>query len=124
MKWMGCLALSMVTLACAPVSTKNETSPDGGGGGDAGTPPGEDGGPIANGPVRAACPIDKPQKVYGFALNAKSTLDVEETWTPDNVYLVFGPFHLEKKLTIKAGTVVCFDYGPPGADGSAEPPPG
>src|SRR5205814_625064 len=39
-------------------------------------------------------------------------------------YLVFGPFHVKSTLTIQAGTVVCMEYGPPGADGSAEPPPG
>jgi hypothetical protein len=75
--------------------------------------------------VRFTCPIDKPQKVYGYALNAKSVLDADETWTPDNVYLVFGPFHTGAHvLTIQPGTVVCFDYGPPGTEGNPEPPPG
>lgn len=73
---------------------------------------------------RYKCPLDKPQKVYGHALNASARLEVDETWTPNNVYLVIGPFHVMKKLTLQAGTVVCFDYGPAGADGSAEPPPG
>ncbi|MBI3813260.1 MAG: hypothetical protein HY279_02165 [Nitrospinae bacterium] len=73
---------------------------------------------------RYKCPIDKPQKVYGHAINASAVLDKDETWTPDNVYIVFGPFHVKKSLTIKAGTVVCFDYGPPGADGHPSPPAG
>ncbi|MFO0633495.1 MAG: hypothetical protein U0168_11655 [Nannocystaceae bacterium] len=84
--------------------------------GDTGDPP--------SGGVRHGCPIDKPQKVYGWALDAKAVLDSDETWTPDNVYLVFGPLSVPTNLTIEAGTVVCFDYGPPGADGSGEPPPG
>ena len=74
---------------------------------------------------RFTCPIDKPQKVYGWALNAPSTLEQDETWTKDNVYLVFGPFHTgPHTLTIEPGTVVCIDYGPPGVEGNAEPPPG
>ncbi|MBI3600981.1 MAG: hypothetical protein HY097_10135 [Nitrospinae bacterium] len=73
---------------------------------------------------RYKCPIDKPQKVYGHAINASAVLDKDETWTPDNVYIIFGPFHVKKSLTIKAGTVVCFDYGPPGADGHPSPPAG
>lgn len=76
------------------------------------------------GGTRYPCPLDKPQKIYGHAINASVVLEKDETWTPDHVYLVFGPFHVKKTLTIQAGTVVCVQYGPPGADGSAEPPPG
>ncbi|MDQ7780939.1 MAG: hypothetical protein RDV41_14675, partial [Planctomycetota bacterium] len=51
-----------------------------------------------------------PQKVYGHQINAKAVLDSDETWTPDNVYLVFGPFSTGKfTLTIQAGTVVLFN---------------
>src|SRR5258708_10402864 len=73
---------------------------------------------------RFECPTEKPQKVYGWAMNAKAVLEKPETWTPDHVYLIFGPLSITKGLTIQAGTVVCFDYGPAGADGSAAPPPG
>jgi hypothetical protein len=77
--------------------------------------------PLVN---RYACPIDKPQKVYGETVPTLGvTLDKDETWTPDNVYLVFGRFSLNKKLTIKAGIVVCFDFeATPPKDG--EPHPG
>ena len=121
------------TVGCVTQSTKDGESSSGGtndaGGGDGGSGVEDgsatgDGGATEQGPTRYACPIDKPQKVYGYALNAKSSIDTPETWTPDNVYLVFGPLHIQKPLTIQAGTVVCFDYGPPGANGSAEPPPG
>lgn len=73
---------------------------------------------------RCKCPTDKPQKVYGHAINANAVLDKDETWTPDNVYLIFGPFHVRKSLTIMAGTAVCFEYGPPGAEGRSSPPAG
>jgi hypothetical protein len=124
------IALATLTIAaCSPSSATSAdggaTPPvDGGGGGDdAQTEGGTDGGP--SGAVRYTCPMSKPQKVYGYALNAKATLDSDETWTPDNVYLIFGPFHTGAHvLTIQAGTVVCFDYGPPGTEGNPEPPPG
>jgi hypothetical protein len=74
--------------------------------------------------VRHPCPLQKPQKVYGYAINAKSVLVDDETWTADNVYLIFGPFHVKGSLTIQPGTVVCFDYGPPGTESNPEPPPG
>jgi hypothetical protein len=73
---------------------------------------------------RYTCPLQKPQKVYGYAINAKSVLEADETWTTNNVYLIFGPLHIKGTLTIQAGTVVCFDYGPPGAESNPEPPPG
>lgn len=124
--------LMAASIGCVTQNTKdgesssggtNDAGGGGGGGQDGGTTQ-NDGGSVDQGPTRYACPIDKPQKVYGWAVNAKSTIDAPETWTPDNVYLVFGPLSVEKPLTIQAGTVVCFDYGPPGANGSAEPPPG
>jgi hypothetical protein len=85
--------------------------------------------PPQNPATYVECPTDKPQKVYGGALDAETRLTADETWTKDNVYLVFGPFYVGEdqgpvKLTIEAGTVVCFDYGPPGQDGSSVPPPG
>src|SRR5713101_6358762 len=73
---------------------------------------------------RYSCPLQKPQKIYGHAINAKTVIEADETWTPNNVYLVFGPFHIKGSLTIQAGTSVCFDYGPPGAESNPEPPPG
>lgn len=130
--------LALLAAACAPPPQKSSSAGDdgradgddepkseadaGGGGGGGGG-----GGAIAVDPARKrfTCPIDKPQKVYGWALNAPSTLDADETWTKDNVYLVFGPFHTgSHTLTIEPGTVVCLDYGPPGVEGNAEPPPG
>jgi hypothetical protein len=78
----------------------------------------------AVGGTRYNCPLERPQKIYGHAINAKSVLESDETWTPDSVYLVFGPFHVKGALTIQAGTVVCFEYGPPGAESNPEPPPG
>src|SRR5262249_54185543 len=44
---------------------------------------------------------------------------------PDNVYIVWGPLHLDgATITIQPGTSVCFTFGPPGSDGRSEPPPG
>ena len=62
-------------------------------------------------PGRYLCPLSLPQKVYGQAANAPETLAGDETWTPDNVYLVFGILSTGgHTLTIQAGTRVCFDY--------------
>src|SRR5262249_40191519 len=94
------------------------TAGDAGAGDGSSGPGGEAGAPAVR---YTSCPLDKPQKVYGYALNAKSTLDADETWTPDNVYLVFGRLHVPTSLTIQAGTVVCFDYGPPGEEGMPDP---
>ena len=98
----------------------------GGGGGDGGSGMGTDGGGgrprLAEN--RALCPLELPQRVYGYAPNAVSTLDHDEVWTSDHVYLVIGPFHVAAQLTIAAGTTVCFDYGPPGTESQPEPPPG
>ncbi len=81
-------------------------------------------GPASAQANRFACPLQKPQRVYGHAINAKTVIEADETWTPNNVYLVFGPFHVKGSLTIQAGTSVCFDYGPPGTESNPEPPPG
>ncbi|MBI3553694.1 MAG: hypothetical protein HY077_14450 [Elusimicrobia bacterium] len=52
----------------------------------------------------------KPQKAYGQIINAKAVLDSDETWKPDHVYLVYGPFSTgAHTLTIEAGTVVLFN---------------
>jgi hypothetical protein len=96
------------------------STPDGGGadGGDDAVPAGPMG-------ARYGCPVALPQRVYGYAINATVSLERDETWTADNVYLVFGPFHTgAHTLTIQPGTVVCFDFGPPGTEGNPEPPPG
>jgi hypothetical protein len=90
----------------------------GGGGGGMGSDPG---GPVGE---RYGCPSNKPQKLYGWLTNTKTVLDSDETWTPDNVYKIFGPLSVPTTLTIQAGTVVCFDSGPPGADENPEGPPG
>lgn len=71
--------------------------------------------------VRYKCPMDKPQKLYGFTKNSKTVVDKDETWTPENVYLVFGGLVVKKTLTIQAGTVVCFQYDETRPIG---PPPG
>jgi hypothetical protein len=110
------IALVTALAGGACTSTSHDTDPDGGGGGG--------GGGGGAGKNRYACPLDKPQKSYGWSINAKTVLESPETWTADNVYIVSGPLHLKSTLTIEAGTVVCFDYGPPGADGRTEPPPG
>src|SRR5260370_6908138 len=81
-------------------------------------------GPASAQANRFSCPLQKPQRVYGHAINAKTVIEADETWTPNNVYLVFGPFHVKGSLTIQAGTSVCFDYGPPGTESNPEPPPG
>src|SRR4029077_3312282 len=94
-----------------------------GGGGDGG---GGGGGGSSGGPVgeRYGCPTNLPQKSYGWLPGDKITLDSDETWTPDSVYKIFGPLSVPTTLTIQAGTVVCFDSGPPGADENPEGPPG
>src|SRR5260370_39504796 len=80
-------------------------------------------GPASAQANRFSCPLQKPQKVYGHAINAKTVIEADETWTPNNVYLVFGPFHVKGSLTIQAGTSVCFDYRPPRTGSYPEPPP-
>lgn len=71
-----------------------------------------------------ACPMGKPQLLYGQTPGAKVVVDKPETWTPDNVYIVGGPVDFKATVTIQAGTVVCFTFGPAGTDGDSEPPPG
>jgi hypothetical protein len=72
-------------------------------------------------PESIACPVEKPQKIYGTVDGATVVLEQDEVWTPDNVYLVFGHFHSgPHSITIQPGTVVCFDYSPP-AEASANP---
>ncbi len=80
-------------------------------------------GPASAQANRYACPLQKPQKIYGHAINAKTVIEADEVWTPNNVYLVFGPFHVKGSLTIQAGTVVCFDFGPPGTEPRPWMPP-
>lgn len=112
---VGCLTLlAGLPLGC---STKTSSGPDGGNSG------GPDGG--TNGSAEHyACPTNLPQKIYGWQVNAKAVLDSDETWTPDNVYIIYGPLSVPTTLTIEAGTVVCFDSGPPGADENPDGPPG
>ena len=126
--------LSLVLIGCsAPAKNEGTSAPPpatgDGGSTDAGPPSTDPDASITTtidpAAKRTTCPTDKPQKVYGYALDADAILEKDETWTKDNVYLIFGPFHTGKhSLTIEAGTHVCFDYGPPGVEGSSEPPPG
>jgi hypothetical protein len=112
------LAVTSLTVSCG-----GSSSPKAG----AASQPAAQAPAAATGPSAAArynCPLDKPQQIYGHAINAKSVLEGSETWTPDSVYLIFGPFHVKGSLAILAGSVVCFDYGPPGAESNPEPPPG
>jgi hypothetical protein len=69
---------------------------------------GEDGG---GGLAYYPCPVDKPQQIRGYAINAPQELEADETWTADNVYMVLGKFRTGPyTLTIEPGTVVCFGY--------------
>ena len=83
--------------------------------------------PAAAGGTRFKCPMDKPQKLYGFTKGSTTSIEKDERWTPENVYLVFGTFEVKKTLTIQAGTVVCFQYdetrpiGPPPGTLSIQP---
>ena len=98
----------------------------GGGGGDGGGGSGGGGSGSPGGQVgeHYGCPDNKPQKTYGWLTGDKVVLDSDETWTPDFVYKIIGPLSVPTTLTIQAGTVVCFDSGPPGADENPDGPPG
>jgi hypothetical protein len=105
------LRIAFVGALCGACSSSGDGNGNGNGDGDGAAD-------------RHTCPAGKPELAYGQTPGAKVTIDKPETWTPDDVYIVGGPLHVSATLTIQAGTVVCFTFGPPGTDGHSEPPPG
>lgn len=106
----GCAPLAPSTASDAGPTASPDAgaSANEGGAGDAAAA--ADGAADAPSSSSAQCPTEKPQKIYGAAINAKKILDSDETWTKDNVYIVFGRFSVGKNaLTIQAGTTVCFE---------------